>query len=267
MTIDAIITDLDDTLLNEEGEISRYTMDVLQECLRRGIRVIPCSGRAQASMEIFVRQLNTRYPYIACNGAQLVNADHTLMEELVLPMELARRICAFWKAADSYMQVYRGDTFYYERECQSSRDYKRSSQMRGEAVGDLQAFLTFDTPKVLCVDDPERIAALYPPSVEAFGGQVALTISKPYFMEATPLCGTKGAALGRLAKRMGLDPARTAVFGDSLNDLSMLAFTPNSVAMGNAREEVKKAARYACPPNSQDGVARFVEKHILSATP
>lgn len=264
MTIDTIITDLDDTLLDEEGRISPYTLDVMRQCLRRGIRVIPSSGRAQPSMEPFMRQLDTHLPYIACNGAQLVNADHSILDEMVMPAKTAREICAFWQSAGCYMQVYRGDSFYYAQECEPSRGYKKSSGMPGVAVGNLVDFITFDTPKLLGIGDPELVAKLYESSVEKFAQGVVFTISKPFFCEATCVGATKGEALRRLAERMNIKPEHTLVFGDSLNDLSMLEFTTNSVAMGNGRDEVKRVARYACRPNSQDGLARFVEEHVLT---
>lgn len=67
-----------------------------------------------------------------------------------------------------------------------------------------------------------------------------------------------------MAAQIGIVPARTAVFGDSLNDMSMFAFTPHSVAMGNAREEVRRAAVHVCRSNTEDGMARFVEEYILA---
>jgi len=261
--IDTIVTDMDDTLFTQEGTISDFSLEVMRECARRGIRVIPNSGRAQASMEPFMRQLNTGLPYIACNGAQLVNADHTVMEELFMPAPLAREVCAFWEGEGIYVQAYRGNAVYYSRESISSREYTRSSGLEGVQVGDLTTFLTFDTPKLLAIAEPEKIARLYRISRERFGERLVFSISKPNYCEATPLGGTKGEALIRLAERVGILPERTMVFGDSLNDLSMFSFTPYSVAMGNGREEVKQAARFVCGPNSVDGMARFVKERVL----
>ncbi len=261
--IDTIVTDMDDTLLNEEGQLSLYTLEIVRECLKRGIRFIPSSGRAQASMEPYIRQLDTHLPYIACNGAQLVNADHSLMECQYLPADTARELCRFFDENGFYAQVYRDPCFYFAKDCEPSENYKHSSGMRGVAVGDLQSFLTFDTPKVLAVSTPQQVAALYPIAKERFGDSVCFTISKPYFLEVAPAEANKGAALKRLARRMGLKSENTMVFGDSLNDLSMLAFTENSVAMGNARDEVKAAAQYQCLPNGQDGVARYIEEKVL----
>ena len=267
MIADTIVTDLDDTLLDIKGEISDFTLGVLRQCLEKGIRVIPASGRAQASMEPYVRRLNTGLPYIACNGAQLVNADHSLIENLTLPLHTAREICVYLQERDFYVQAYRGDSFFYAKECAPSLSYKRSSKLNGEAVGDLLTFLTFGTPKLLCISEPERIAELYPKISARFEGQAVFSISHPSFLEVEPLEGSKGAALKRLAARIGIDPKTTYVFGDSLNDLSMLAFTEHSVAMGNARDEVKKAARYICGPNSEDGLARFVLSRLLNGIP
>ena len=111
--------------------------------------------------------------------------------------------------------------------------------------------------------EPEDVLRLMPLANERFLGRATFTMSKPYFLEAEPPGATKGEALLRLADRIGIVPERTVAFGDSLNDRSLLAFTPNSVAMANAIPELRAAAAYVCRPNTEDGVARFVAEHIL----
>lgn len=127
------------------------------------------------------------------------------------------------------MQVYRDQEFYYANECDMSRRYKRSSGMKGVAVGNLGAFLDFPTPKVLSVNEADEVRRLFPTANERFKGRATFTVSKPYFLEAEPIGATKGEALRRLARRINIVPERTAAFGDSLNEFSMLDFTPNSV--------------------------------------
>ncbi len=263
MQIDTIVTDLDDTLLNEHAKLSPFTLEVFARAKRQGVRLIPASGRAARSMLQYTQLLDTSLPYIACNGSQLVNADHTVMDSIDLPAELARDILRYLKPYGFYAQSYRGDDFYYDLECASSVNYQRSSHMNGIAVGDLEAFTTFPVPKLLFVHDPTEVERIYPQIQQAFPN-VVFTISKPYFLEAQPEGVSKGSALVRLSAMLEIAPERTMVFGDSLNDLSMLAFTPNSVAMGNARDDVKAAARYVCQTNAEDGVARFVSEHVLT---
>lgn len=263
MTIDTIVTDLDDTLLDGSGQLSGYTLEVMAEVKRRGIRLIPCSGRTHASMYPFVAKLDTGLPYIGGNGSEIVGADHRLIEQLTLDVDLAREICAFLVENGLYVQVYTDDAFYYSAECDIARRYKQSSGMKGVAVGDVCAFLSFATPKVLSVGEPEDVLRLMPLAGERFRGRATFTMSKPYFLEAEPPGATKGEALLRLAGRIGIVPERTVAFGDSLNDMSLLAFTPNSVAMANAIPELRAAAAHVCRPNTEDGVARFVAEHIL----
>ncbi len=264
MLIDAIVTDLDDTLLNGSGELGQYTIDILRECTKRGIRVIPASGRAQASMEPFVRELQTGQPYIACNGSQLVNADHTVADTICLDPELAREVCRFLFDNRFYVQAYKDDYFFYSTECEYSHDYKRSSGMKGIEVGDLISHITFPVPKLLSVSSPANVAKLYPEACSRFKDRLIFTVSKPYFLETEPIGASKGLALERLSARIGLVPEKTLVFGDSLNDITMLEFTPNSVAVSNARPEVIGAAKYRCGANTDEGVAHFIYDNVLS---
>ena len=80
MRIDTIVTDMDGTLLRPDRTISEYTFRILKECMRRGIRVIPCSGRTHASMRPYLDQLQTGMPYIGGNGSEIIGADHRMIE-------------------------------------------------------------------------------------------------------------------------------------------------------------------------------------------
>lgn len=261
--IDTIVSDMDDTLFDGDGRISPVTLQVMHECIRSGIRVIPASGRTCASMRPHLQQLKTGWPCIGCNGSQLISADYQVMTEETMPAELGRDICRFLQNEGFYVQIYRGERFYYAEECEPALKYKQSSGLEGVAVGDLAAYLTFPVPKILSVNHPDEVNRVLPLVQERFQGQAEFTLSKPYFIEAIPPGVTKGNALRRLAERIGIDPAKTLVFGDSLNDVSMFQFTDNSVAMGNARAEAKAAAHYVCGPNTEDGLAHFVEENVL----
>ncbi len=57
-----------------------------------------------------------------------------------------------------------------------------------------------------------------------------------------PLSVSKGDALKRLIKELGIAPEEIACIGDSFNDLSMFALTPHSFAMSASREEILSRA-------------------------
>ena len=69
----------------------------------------------------------------------------------------------------------------------------------------------------------------------------------------------KASGLRRLAARWGLSPEECAAFGDGGNDIEMLQYCGCSYAMANAPDEVKRAAKYVCPSNEEDGVLSALE--------
>lgn len=70
----------------------------------------------------------------------------------------------------------------------------------------------------------------------------------------------KASGIQRLTKRWGIRPEECAAFGDGENDLEMLKYCGLSYAMQNAPESVKKAAKYGCPSNEEDGVLTILEQ-------
>ena len=73
---------------------------------------------------------------------------------------------------------------------------------------------------------------------------------------------SKRVGIEKVRKALGLCPEEIAVFGDDLNDLEMISAYPVSIAMGNAVEEVKAAAKYVTLENDAGGIAHAL-KNIL----
>ena len=264
MRVDAIAFDLDDTLLRDDRSISEYTLSVLRRAADRGIRVIPASGRTRDSMRGFVDQIGCAACFISCNGAEVWSPDKRLLMQELLDAPLAREVARFAELHGCYAQTYAEDCFFYNQEGAWARAYAESSALRGVYVGNLEQYITQPTPKILMMDDPQRIAALMEEARLAFGDRVALTCSKPYFLEVNPPKATKGNALHWCAKHLGFSMARLLVFGDSLNDLSMLLAAGQGVAVANAREDVKARLAAVCGSNQEDGVARYIDEYVLS---
>ena len=57
LDVKLIALDLDDTLLDDNRQISDENVKALQECASRGIYVVLCSGRAEDAILPFVRRL------------------------------------------------------------------------------------------------------------------------------------------------------------------------------------------------------------------
>jgi Cof subfamily protein (haloacid dehalogenase superfamily) len=73
----------------------------------------------------------------------------------------------------------------------------------------------------------------------------------------------KGIALGKACDHLGIAPTEVIAFGDAENDIAMFRLAGQSVAMEQAEAEIKSAADHVTATNENDGVAEFIENHLL----
>lgn len=255
---------MDDTLLDDERRISAYSLSVLRRAMENGVRVILASGRAGASMRSYVDEVKSPAPYIACNGGEIIDPKgHRLLDQLMFMVAEAKACAQFAEENGFYVHAYDRDVFYYAGGDTFGQEYGKSSSLRGIRVNRLSEFITSPTPKLLCIGEPDSIVRLLDKARHRFGDTVSLSISKPFFLEMMPSGATKGNALKKLKAYEPIDPETTMAFGDSQNDMSMLTWVKYGVAMENGRQEIKDMVSLGCPPNTQDGVARYIARHIL----
>ncbi len=264
MPIRAIAFDLDDTLLRPDGSISAYTAEILQRAAQKGIVILPASGRTRDSMYPTVQKIGCASAFLSCNGSEVWSPDRALLMQELLPVDLAHEVARFAAERGVYCQTYSPDRFFYTIDNEWAASYAKLSSLKGEWVGDLTAFIRQPVTKLLMMDEPSRVTDLLEEARDIFAGRASLTCSKPYFLECNPLRATKGNALRWCASRFGFAMEELLAFGDSLNDLSMLEAAGTGVAMANAREDVKALGFAVCRSNGEDGVARYIEEHILN---
>ena len=190
--IRAIAFDLDDTLLRDDRTISDETVSVLRRASEAGIFILPASGRTYCSMAGFAKRIGCASRVICANGAVIAQPDGTTLHELTIPADIARQVARFAKERGCYCQTYAGDCFYYNQQGDYARAYAESSSLRGVYVGDLEQHLSAPTTKLLMMAPPQQVVQMLAEAQAQFGESVALTCSKPYFLEVNPPLATKG---------------------------------------------------------------------------
>jgi hydroxymethylpyrimidine pyrophosphatase-like HAD family hydrolase len=75
-----------------------------------------------------------------------------------------------------------------------------------------------------------------------------------------PLGISKATGVDEIARPLGITDDEVVAFGDMPNDVPMLLRAGHGVAMGNAHPEVLAAADEVTAPNTEDGVARVLER-------
>ena len=71
---------------------------------------------------------------------------------------------------------------------------------------------------------------------------------------------TKAKAIRFMEQHLNVCAEEVVAFGDNFNDLDMLQYAGLSVAMGNAPDEIKQAAKEVTASNDEDGIALVLNR-------
>ncbi len=262
MSYRLIVSDMDDTLLNRQGLLNGETMSAIACARQAGARVVLASGRMPRSMGIFARQLNLTLPMISYNGAMLFDpVSGEVIHSFPVEEELAMELIKFCEARNLRIQAYEGDSFLTPADDAVARAYRASlnnlPQMYVTGKPLSQCSIK-PQPKLLLIDEPERIKELLPVFQKQFEGRLICTVSRPQYIEFISPQAGKERALGELCRRINIAPEEVVAFGDGLNDMGMIRMAGLGCAMANARGEVRACADLIAPPSHENGVAQVI---------
>ncbi|MFD1393264.1 Cof-type HAD-IIB family hydrolase [Lacticaseibacillus jixianensis] len=270
MTIKLIATDIDDTLLNSNRQLTAHTIAVLKQAHARGVKVVLCTGRPLQAVQPLLDQLGLsgqdEYA-ITFNGAVTVRLDGTVLSSFGLGKADFEQLDAF--AAANHVQYNLRDaagrvitpndqiSFYAVRQAYDSQvGIMRQSPAQVPAdYRYIKGMLT--APKAV-------LDAIEPAARQALGGCYYVVRSTPFFLEVMNAQANKGSGLQALAAQLGLGPEEVMACGDEANDLPMLKWAGCSIGMANGIAAVKQAAAHVTLDNDHDGVAAAVVQYVLA---
>lgn len=262
-----IAIDIDDTLINDDKEVTPATQTALEQAVAAGVVVTLATGRAYASAQAIARQTGLNVPIITYQGALVKNLlDEKVLYERYVPQDAVRKLFTYCVEHDLHLQTYIDDKLYAREENQKLIDYSALNKTQYYIEPDWEKLVPQKTPKMLIVDDPDFLDELAPILRELLGDSVHITKSKPYFLEIMHHEGTKGLALEFLASHFGCELSETIAVGDSWNDHEMLEAAGLGVAMANAIPALKEIADFITLSNNEDGVKHVIDKFILKTT-
>ena len=262
--IDLLISDVDGTLVRTDKSLSEATRQAVDRLRRAGIRFSIISARPTRGLRLPVDGLQITEPAAAFNGGTIVAADGTILRASRLADATARTVLErlrrpgidLWLFADDRWLVEDPDGPLVPREVRAvGFDPERVENLADHAVR---------VDKIVAAsNDHALLAALEQEEGGALAGEARALRSQPYYLDVTAPQADKGEGVAALAEAMGVPLERVAVIGDAPNDLPMFARAGLAIAMGQAPDEVKAAARFVTAGNDSDGVAQAVDRLLL----
>lgn len=262
--IKLLLSDVDGTLVRADKSLAPSSIDAVHALHDAGIHFAVTSGRPPRGMEMLVEPLALQAPLAGFNGGLVVQPDLAVLEERLVPDDVAARSIPLLESFGLSVWVYRdGDWLVRDPAGPHVDRESRTVQFEPTVVESFDDVSTGVAKLVGVSDDFDAVAAAEAAAHEALGDQVSASRSQPYYLDITHPDANKGAVVTYLSSRYDVSPDEIATIGDMPNDVLMFAHSGLSIAMGNAHREVQRAARHVTTSNDEDGFANAVDKYIL----
>ena len=267
-----IAFDLDGTLLTTDKRLTDETRRTLEQAAKRGILLVPATGRPLTGMPAEVLGIpGVRYA-ITANGARVVSAeDGKILREKLISVEKARKVLDIYGEYDTLREIYYDGQGYMEARQMEQLDHyvpdpNMAKYMRNtrKCVPDLMEKFRQENR---AMDKVQAVFACAGEKEQAFRRiremeGVEATGALSYNIEVTAGGINKGEALLWLAGELGIDREEILAFGDGANDADMIRAAGIGAAMEVSVPEVRAAADILAGSNDEDGVARAIQRYI-----
>jgi Cof subfamily protein (haloacid dehalogenase superfamily) len=272
--IKALALDLDGTILRPDSTLSGRMVSALWACMDRGIRAILCTGRSVEAAESYRAKLGAEGPMVYYNGAEVVDMPgNRVLDAVLLAPDMAEYCIDLSRRMGVYFQMFLPgnekdprDILITETPGERLEMYRKRTGLN-VVFGDLKdALVTLGHKgciKAMFLADVPALDTLKSLLEKQFSHRIYLARSYETFLEVMAGGVSKGRGLERALEYRGLRPDEVLAFGDEENDLPLFKAAGFSAAPANAKEVVRAAADLVIGPNSEDGVAAFLEDAIL----
>jgi Cof subfamily protein (haloacid dehalogenase superfamily) len=276
---DALVLDLDGTLLDEQSAIPAANKLALARAQAHGVRVMVATGRSSISAHPLLEELALDGPSVVFNGAALYDPrSRRMLEERVLSQRTLERVLAWGRARRLMMVVMCAD----RKLATIPRDECERDALRGMTALEFVAPEELDAEFVIRVTLFSRDYAHcneLERALEAAVGQPVYLTSFPlsvlashrdspmHVVDVHPPCRGKAEALRLLSEHHAIPPERVVAVGDATNDIPMFQAAGLSVCMASGMEEALAAAQRVIGGNETSAIADLIEELFLSRPP
>ena len=260
-----ILSDIDGTFLRHDKSVPELHVKAVKKILARGIKFALVSARMPEAIYPITDGIGLpRIPVISYSGALVLTETEEILHDKKMPAGDTEKILAEmnrWQ--DIAVNFYTGRKWYVRAEDRQNRyvEYEIKVTQAAVEIADFAELLRAGTlpNKILVMCEPptceemeRELGALFP--------NLNVVRSAPHLLEVMDKSISKAVGIEILLKHYGFTVDEAIAFGDNYNDIEMLEYVPQSVAMGNAPEKIKQIARAVTDTNENAGIYTYLKK-------
>ena len=274
MEVKAVFFDIDGTLVNDRKSVLKSTKEAIKIVKDQGVLVGVATGRGPFFVKDLMDDLDLDFA-VTYNGQYIFNKERVLFASPIDKRSL-RQVIAYAKenrkeiAMGTRQDVIGSRIMSFGLSPLSqlvsrfvpkfltrtvSHSFNRMvSKALPQKEADLLDLINQPIYQVLMLMTPEESNQ----AASEFE-YLKFTRSNPFAADIINQGNSKLEGIRRVGKEYGFDLNQVMAFGDSDNDLEMLAGVGMSVAMGNGSSSVKEVAKHITTSNQEDGIHKALE--------
>jgi Cof subfamily protein (haloacid dehalogenase superfamily) len=249
-----IITDLDNSLLNKDRQISEYTKNVFKKCREFGLIIVFATARPYRKTFILYDSIKPDAVICHCGGTVYINDKMVCQNGIksTVAQNILKSVVKDYSniniAVESNDEIFTNfDTSIYWKDV----PYKNidlenmPSKILDKIIIGLELIKNTDEIKKYLPND------LY---IEKMEEKIGLIMNKN---------ATKWNGINKLLKYYSIRKENAISFGDDDVDIEMIEKCGIGIAVENGNERIKNKAKYICGSNNEDGIAKWIEANVL----
>ena len=285
-----IAIDLDGTLLNSYGEISKQDKHAIKEAIQKGIKVILASGRTFSAIENYAQDLGATEYVVSGNGATIYDIQkNEIIYNKCLTKAKVLKIANICEENSVYYNVYADksiianslnyNTLFYHCENLRKPEEKRTAidivenvpkYINGLNNEEFLKITVCDKDKSIFIGIINKLKQIKNVEILDVSHMSRKTIKygteereiEYYYTEISNENVNKWSAIEYLIEKIGIDKSEVVAIGDNVNDKEMIQNAGLGIAMGNSFSELKGIADIVVTDNNSGGIAEAIYKII-----
>ncbi len=261
--IKLIATDMDGTLLDENGKLPKDFFEILEELKKRKIRFVVASGRPYFTLYENFKPISDELYFICDNGSYI--AEKTEEPKIsAIDKEYIKEVVEVCDSMENIELILCGTKGAYLRKCDRAfTDEIYKYYIKREIVNDLNN-IDDDIFKITICDLEVSKEHSFKVLDKYFKDKLNVVVSGKHWVDISNKDVNKGTALEKIQIDEDISYEETMVFGDFYNDISMLKKAHYSFVMENANEDMKQYGNYIAESNTNNGVIKAIKKYVLN---
>lgn len=260
--IKLIATDMDGTLLDENGRLPEKFFETLEKLKEKNIKFVAASGRPYPTLYENFKPKSDYLDYICDNGSYVVLNDR---EPVIngLKKEVVHDVIKACEKIENVVVILCGVNGAYHMPCpQEFLNEIDKYYIQKHVVDDLYT-VDDNIFKIAVCDLNISADNSYKILNPLFGKENKVVVSGALWVDINGKYVNKGAALKEIQECYGISYEETMVFGDFYNDIEMLKEAHYSFVMENANEDMKQYGNFIAKSNREAGVIQAINEYVL----